>query len=362
MIDFTITETQKMIIESLENNFSKKIDMRLLNEKAEGVIEYKYGYNEVSKLGFLGMITSEELDGFGLDFVDFSIFMEKWGSFLCNGPVVNNLVSGIFALQSIDEKRFSKLIKDLSISKRIITSSIAQQYESKDFIQIINKDESFFLNGFINNVEFFDESTDITIIGMLDNQLKLIILPKKNISIYEEKKSLIGDKIVDLKLNDHLIKKDLIIDLGNSEKLVEQIFNLTNLALCSESIGVSQSILDKTLEYLTNRDAFGKKIGTFQSIQHKCAEIYICINEVRELIRNASKNINNKEFSRLVSMSKIKSDLELGKISWISHQLHGAIGFTWDYGLHLYTKKILINKSLGGDLSFHSTRLYPDGN
>ena len=362
MIDFTITETQKMIIESLENNFSKKIDMRLLNEKAEGVIEYKYGYNEVSKLGFLGMITSEELDGFGLDFVDFSIFMEKWGSFLCNGPVVNNLVSGIFALQSIDEKRFSKLIKDLSISKRIITSSIAQQYESKEFIQIINKDESFFLNGFINNVEFFDESTDITIIGMLDNQLKLIILPKKNISIYEEKKSLIGDKIVDLKLNDHLIKKDLIIDLGNSEKLVEQIFNLTNLALCSESIGVSQSILDKTLEYLTNRDAFGKKIGTFQSIQHKCAEIYICINEVRELIRNASKNINDKEFSRLVSMSKIKSDLELGKISWISHQLHGAIGFTWDYGLHLYTKKILINKSLGGDLSFHSTRLYPDGN
>ena len=83
MIDFTITETQKMIIESLENNFSKKIDMRLLNEKAEGFVEYKYGYNEVSKLGFLGMITSEELDGFGLDFVDFSIFMEKWGSFLC---------------------------------------------------------------------------------------------------------------------------------------------------------------------------------------------------------------------------------------------------------------------------------------
>ena len=189
MIDFTITETQKMIIESLENNFSKKIDMRLLNEKAEGFVEYKYGYNEVSKLGFLGMITSEELDGFGLDFVDFSIFMEKWGSFLCNGPVVNNLVSGIFALQSIDEKRFSKLIKDLSISKRIITSSIAQQYESKEFIQIINKDESFFLNGFINNVEFFDESTDITIIGILDNQLKLIILPKKNISIYEEKKA-----------------------------------------------------------------------------------------------------------------------------------------------------------------------------
>ena len=91
MIDFTITETQKMIIESLENNFSKKTDIRLLNEKAEGDNEYKYGYEEVSKLGFLGMITSEELDGFGLDFVDFSIFMEKWGSFLCNGPIINNI-------------------------------------------------------------------------------------------------------------------------------------------------------------------------------------------------------------------------------------------------------------------------------
>ena len=80
------------------------------------------------------------------------------------------------------------------------------------------------------------------------------------------------------------------------------------------------------------------------------------------IICASSKNINNEDFSRLASMSKIKSDLELDKITWISHQLHGAIGFTWDYGLHLYTKKILINKSLGGDLNFHSTKLYPDGN
>ena len=131
---------------------------------------------------------------------------------------------------------------------------------------------------------------------------------------------MIGDKIVDLKLTDHLIKKDLIIDLSTSEKLIEQIFNLTYLGLCSDSIGICQSFLEKNLDYLINRDAFGKKIGTFQSIQHKCAEIYIYINEVRELIRNAFKNINNEDFSRLASMSKIKSDLELDKITWRSPQ------------------------------------------
>ena len=48
---------------------------------------------------------------------------------------------------------------------------------------------------------------------------------------------------------------------------------------------------------------------------------------------------------------------DLPKVGWIAHQLHGAIGFTWDYGLHLLTKKILLNKSLNGNSILHSKKI-----
>ena len=89
MIDFNINESQKMILESLDNAFSDKVDFRKLNEKAENLNEYRYGYEDVAKLGYLGMLTDEKFGGFGLDFFDFCLFMEKWGYYLCNGPIIN---------------------------------------------------------------------------------------------------------------------------------------------------------------------------------------------------------------------------------------------------------------------------------
>ncbi|MCH2673622.1 MAG: acyl-CoA dehydrogenase family protein [Dehalococcoidia bacterium] len=362
MIDFNINESQKMILESLDNAFSDKVDFRKLNQKAENLNEYRYGYEDVSKLGYLGMLTDEKFGGFGLDFFDFCLFMEKWGYYLCNGPIINNLISGIFNLQNIDKQNSSKLIEKLSSSKKIITSSISNQFESKKFINFQMKDNDFILSGKIVNLEFFNDSTDTIIVGKNNSKIKLFIIPNNLLIPRNEKISLIGDKVVELVFNDYEVEKKHIIDFDVSEQILEQIFNLSLLAQCSESIGLSQKIFDKTIEYISNREAFGKKIGGFQSLQHKCSEIFISINETRELIRNTSKNIDTKEFSKKVSMTKIKCDTELDKLSWLSHQLHGAIGFTWDYGLHLLTKKILINKSLGGDLEFHSKRLYPDDN
>ena len=76
MIDFNINESQKMILESLDNAFSDKVDFRKLNQKAENLNEYRYGYEDVAKLGYLGMLTDEKFGGFGLDFFDFCLFME----------------------------------------------------------------------------------------------------------------------------------------------------------------------------------------------------------------------------------------------------------------------------------------------
>lgn len=359
MIDFDLNESQKMILSSLENSLEENFDIRVENNKVEGVANSNHGWNEINKLGFLGILSSEKNGGLGLSFFDFILTIECWGSKLCDGPYIENSIT-IFILEKLEDSFSNKIIQDISASKKIITSIVSEQYLSNKKIPVIlESNNSYFLEGEIKNLPYLDESTHILTLGLLGNEKKLIILNKENASILNENKTITGQKLNDVTLKKLKISKNEILD---SEKfnLVENYVKLFTLAKCAESVGVANSILSMTTEYLKSREQFNQPLGSFQAIQHLAADIHIKISETRELIRYCSKlSIGDKKMNQHVSLSKIKCDEELSNIAWTSHQLHGAIGFTWDYGLHLMTRKLLLNRSLNGDSLFHSKIICP---
>jgi len=141
--------------------------------------------------------------------------------------------------------------------------------------------------------------------------------------------------------------------------LIDIYTQLFTISKCAESVGIADSIHKMTNEFIKTREQFNKPLGSFQAIQHMASDIYMRLSETRELIRYCSKlSPENENVKKIVSLSKIKCDEELTKIAWTAHQLHGAMGFTWDYGLHLMTKRILLNKTLNGDILFHSKKLF----
>tara|TARA_Y100001970_G_scaffold46985_1_gene59284 strand:- start:6752 stop:7831 length:1080 start_codon:yes stop_codon:yes gene_type:complete len=354
MIDFELNESQKMILSSLEKSLDETFDIRIENKKAEGIENYNHGWDEIKKLGFMGILSSESNGGLGLSFFDFSLTLECWGSKLCDGPYIENSIL-IFILEQLEDNNLNNIIQDIVGSKKIITNIVSEQFLNKENIPVIHKkNNNYFLDGEIKNLPYLDESTDILTLALLDNEKKLIILNKENIDIVNENRTITGQKLNDINLEKFEITKNHILDSIELD-LVETYVTLFTLAKCSESVGIASSILSMTNEYLKSREQFNKPLGSFQAIQHLASDIYIKLSETRELIRYCSKlSFKNKKMKKYVSLSKLKCDEELSNIAWTSHQLHGAIGFTWDYGLHLMTRKLLLNKSLNGDSLFHS--------
>lgn len=354
MIDFEFNESQKMILSSLEKTLNENFDIRSENKKVEGLEYSNHGWEEIKKLGFLGILSDEKNGGLELSFFDFLLTLESWGNKLCEGPYIENSIV-IFMLEKFNKNLQNNLVKDLSSSKKIITSIVSEQLINSRNIPILNRtNNGFVLNGQIKNLPYFMESTNILSIALLDNEKKLLLLDKKSTEVINKNKTITGQKLHDVKIEKLELSNDRVLD-SKKFNLPEIYLQLFTLSKCAESVGIADAILSMTNHYLKTREQFNKPLGSFQAIQHIASEIYIKLSETRELVRYCGKlSIEDKKTKKLISLSKIKCDEELSKIAWTSHQLHGAIGFTWDYGLHLMTRKILLNKSLNGDPLFHS--------
>ncbi|MGE0742389.1 MAG: acyl-CoA dehydrogenase family protein [Hyphomonadaceae bacterium] len=122
------------------------------------------------------------------------------------------------------------------------------------------------------------------------------------------------------------------------------------IAIACDSIGGAIGILDITVAYLKTREQFGKPIGSFQALKHRCAEHKVAVEAARALVREAvrrwASNDADAEFYALVA--KQQACAAYATVAMDAVQLHGGIGFTWEHVCHLYLKRAKLNQALFG--------------
>jgi alkylation response protein AidB-like acyl-CoA dehydrogenase len=154
-------------------------------------------------------------------------------------------------------------------------------------------------------------------------------------------------------------------DLGSSEEFrfadepgpARAIDTMTTL-LCAEMVGGMQWALDTTVQYVKDREAFGKPIGVFQAVQHKCADMLVATESSRSAAYYAAYAIANElpDARFAVAVAKAYCSDAAHKVTGEAIQLHGGIGFTWEHDCHLYFKRADTNRILGGDAAVHYER------
>ncbi|MGZ4240552.1 MAG: acyl-CoA dehydrogenase family protein [Actinomycetota bacterium] len=130
-------------------------------------------------------------------------------------------------------------------------------------------------------------------------------------------------------------------------------------ALCAEMIGTAQRILDMTVEYSKQREQFGRPIGSFQAIKHKCAEMATELEAARAAAFYACWAVaTGADDAALAShIAKSYCSDQLGHLAGEGVQAHGGIAFTWEHDMHLYLKRIKTAQVLLGDGAFHRERI-----
>jgi alkylation response protein AidB-like acyl-CoA dehydrogenase len=142
---------------------------------------------------------------------------------------------------------------------------------------------------------------------------------------------------------------------GGAEPGLAKTLDLAAVALAAEQVGGAQRCLDSAVEYAKNRIQFGRPIGSFQAIKHKCADMLLEVESAKSAAYYAgwAAAEDSDELPVVASLAKSYCSEAYFHAAAETIQIHGGIGFTWEHPAHLYFKRAKSSELMLGDPSYH---------
>src|SRR2546429_241888 len=142
---------------------------------------------------------------------------------------------------------------------------------------------------------------------------------------------------------------------GQGWKLLERVADRGKVGLCAEMCGGAQKVLEMSVEYAKVREQFGRPIGSFQAIQHKCANMLVEVESSKSATYYAAWAVANDvpEASLAAAMAKAYCSDAYRHTAGEGIQIHGGIGFTWEHDMHIYFKRAKSSEVTFGDATWN---------
>ena len=152
---------------------------------------------------------------------------------------------------------------------------------------------------------------------------------------------------------------ELLGDTGNGAQALERVVDHAAIALANEMVGGAQALLDSAVAYAKLRVQFGRPIGSFQAIKHKCADMLLDVELAKSAAYYAAQAEadHDPETPSLASMAKAAAADAYMRTAAATIQIHGGIGFTWENDTHLWFKRAKSSEVWLGDPTHHRERM-----
>jgi alkylation response protein AidB-like acyl-CoA dehydrogenase len=162
-------------------------------------------------------------------------------------------------------------------------------------------------------------------------------------------------KIARLEFDD--VAADLIGSDGEADAALQRTSDLALIALSAEQVGSAQRCLDMAVAYAKSRIQFGRAIGSFQAVKHRCADMLVLVEGARSAASHAAGAADTPEASTAASVAKLACSEALLQNATDNMRIHGGIGFTWEHDAHLYLRRAKAGQLMFGSPGYHAQRL-----
>jgi len=372
-MDFELTSEHLMLKESAASFIKKDHSFDRIRELKNDPLGFsKDLWKKMADLGWMGFIFPEEYGGLELDYGYVMVLLEELGKGLLPEPWISSvLLGGNLILSGGTDSQKKEILPKIISGDLFVTAAYLEDNGRYDLnycsTSATKKDGKFSISG--KKIFVLDGcSADKIIVSVRtsgstsDNDgITLLLIPKNANGITKTPiKTMDGRKTCMLELKDVSASEDDII--GNPDdgySLLSDAVDKAAAGLCAEMIGGMNTSIDLTVSYLSEREQFGKAIGTFQSLQHKAADMLIQKELATSALYYAIASIdsNSKDTPSAISIAKAKCSSAFMEITKIAIQLFGAYGFTNESDISLFIKRAKVCEILFGDVNYYLDRL-----
>jgi len=341
--------------------------VRELMESADGFDEKVWSYAG-SQLGLQGIAIGEEYGGAGFSLVEQAIVLEELGAALYPGPYLASAVLAATALlASSDETAKRDLLPGIANGSTVATLAFTEDDGSwePDAIRLaatgdgeawrLDGHKSFVLDGHVADL--------VLAVARTGEGLSLFGIDAAtagNSGGLERRELQALDQTRRLgRLEFSAVPARLIGTPGEGRGILERALDVAAVALAAEQLGGAQRALDMAVEYAKIRHQFGRPIGSFQAIKHRCADLLLEVESLRSAVAYAAAAVaeDSAEVPVVAALVKALASDTYFHVAAENIQIHGGIGFTWEHDAHLYFKRAKSSELFLGDASYHRERL-----
>jgi alkylation response protein AidB-like acyl-CoA dehydrogenase len=366
-VDFGFSEEQEMLRQSARALLEKECPsavVRKLMDDERGLDPALW--KKMAELGWLGLVIPEKYGGGGLSYVDLVLVMEEMGRVVLPSPFIWTVMFAEAIKRSASDNQKSALLAKIASGDLIATVAYLEPsalWSADGIAMTARKDGAgYVLNGtklFVNDAHIADcmlvaartQETGNRGITLFALEAKRTGMAITRLTAMDQTRKLAQVTFTDVKAS----ASDIVGEPGNGWDTLSKVIDRGKVMLAGEMMGGAQKVLEMTVDYARVRVQFGRPIGSFQAVQHKCANMMIDVESAKSASYYASWAVSNEvnEAPLAAALAKAAASDAFRRVSAEGIQLHGGIGFTWDHDMHLYFKRAKSSEFTFGDANWN---------
>jgi alkylation response protein AidB-like acyl-CoA dehydrogenase len=358
---FDLTDEQQAI-KSTARDF---LAARYKSERIRELAASDHGFDpadwaEMAELGWPGLALPEQWGGQGLGIVDLAVLFEEMGYALAPSPLLSNTIAGLaLALCGSDEQR-ERWLRPLAAGQRRGTLALwdagTPATPGRFTMEAKADGDGVVLDG--EKVLVVDAaSADFLLVATADGRRHLVDRGADGVTVAAEQSIDLTRRLYSIRFEG--------VRVGAADTLPAEgadyfpVFFRLCVALAAESTGVAQRTMEMAVAYAKDRRQFGRPIGAYQAVSHRCAQMLLETENSRSAVYGAAwaADAEPESLPLAASMAKAYASDAGWRVPDASIQVHGGIGFTWEHDLHFFLKRGRANAAMFGDAKWHRERV-----
>jgi alkylation response protein AidB-like acyl-CoA dehydrogenase len=364
---FTLTDEQVEMSAAVAGFFDKNSPETEVRRLADGgaAADPKVWSAMASQLGLTGLVVPEEYGGGGFGFRDFALVLERAGAALLVAPLLSTVAAASALVLSDDDELKADYLPALAAGDRVGTLALAEKSGSWSLDAVtttaspnpsgrtrITGTKMYVVDG--GHADLFVVSAR-TLGGLVGLYAVDADSPEISVTPLQTLDMTRPQALVEFRS----APARPLADEAGAAALAERAIATAVILLSAEQVGAAQKCLDMAVEYAKVRVQFGRPIGSFQAIKHKCADMLLDVESARSAAYYAAGALDEAAEDVLVAAALAKAHCSAAytRVAGENIQIHGGIGFTWEHPAHLYYKRAKTSELLFGDPAWHRERL-----
>lgn len=368
-MSLTLNEEQLLLRDSARSfleDHSPVSRMRRLRDDRDATGFSRTIWKAVAELGWLGIQLPEEHGGSGMGLREVGVIMTEFGRVLAPEPLLSTLLLGANAVRlSANDELRADVLPGVAAGERLIAFALEEVGRFDPYAietAVVTTDGGFSISGDKRYVLDGHTADQIVVVARTSgvsgdrDGLALLVVDADTEGVEIVRTTLVdGRNAAQVTFTGVEVHADRL--LGDAE-LLDRVLDQATLGLAAEMVGMAEQAFQQTLQYLKDREQFGVKIGTFQALRHRAAEMFAELEFARSLVLDGLSAVDEgrNDISLSASAAKAQANKAARLIAAEAIQMHGGMGMTDELDVGLYFKRMRAADITLGDVSYHLRR------